>query len=214
MRNFPVAHFRRTLTSLFFAIAFVCTFVTYAQAQSMTEQRRARVMVEQDLADREWELRNLGKLKRVDAEVVPPQVRLSKVKEDYEGLQTANNNILTMLSAGQQINYRVVADSASDIKKRAGRLRSYLLTLQIIKDNDKRKRNPDEIEMEEMRASLLSLDASIISLIKSPVFKDFGKVVDAGSSTKTRDDLDSIIELSERIKRSVERNLKAARASR
>jgi hypothetical protein len=210
MRNLLRAFFSCTLFTLLFSVALAVN----VSAQTAAESERARIMAERDQAAREWQLRNIGKVKRVDVDVAPIEVSLLKVKEDYEGIQQANNDVLKMLSANKGLDYKLIADSASEIKKRASRLKSYLIALEIVKDDKERKRNLDEIEGLEMRASLLSLDASIVSLIGSPVFKEFGKVVDVDSSEKARSDLDNIIELSERIKKSAERTIKGARASR
>jgi hypothetical protein len=199
------------------AVAFASAATASAQAPagpSPGDLEQARIKADRDLAAREWQLRNIGKVKRVDVDVAPPQVPLGKVKEDYEKIQAANNDILKMLSTRKELDYKVIADASSEIRKRAARLKSYLVTLQIVNDDKERKKNLDELELIEIKASLLSLDASIFSLIGSPVFKEFGKVVDVSSSEKARDDLDNIIELSERIKRSVERSGKATSASR
>lgn len=218
MQSLQAALFHRAFLMFIFSVTFTCALTADAQvpgngAPSVSEQDRARMRAERDLAMREWELRNIGKIKRVDVEVLPPKVQLAKVKEDYENLQKANNNILSMLSAGSEIDYKILGDSANDIRKRAGRLRSYMVALELVKDKE-RKRNPYEIELTGLKPALLSLDASIVSLISSPVFRDFGKVVDLRSSEKALDDLDTIIDLSERIRRSVERSMKSTRASR
>lgn len=215
MWNLLVVLFRHTFIMLAFPIALAAT----ASAQALpgatsAEQERARVRADRDMAAREWELRNIGKVKKVDVDVASPRVQLVKVKEDYEGIQQANNTILTMLAAGKELDYKVIADAASEIKKHAGRLKSYLVMLQLVADDKDRKKNLNEIELSEMRGSLLALDAAIIKLIDNPVFNDFGKVVDANSSTKALDNLYNIMELSERIKRSVERSMKTTRASR
>jgi hypothetical protein len=216
MLSFLRAFFGSLFVSLIFLGALTLAFSSSALAQSGTsptssESRRA---ADADLAQREWQLRNIGRIKRVDIEVAPTSVKLGSIKEDYEGLQKANNSILTMLQVGKELDYKVIADASSEIKKRAARLKSYLLTLEMVKENDKRKKSPDEIEYAEMKASLLSMDASIARFVSNPIFKNFGKVVDVESATKARDDLDNIIELSEKIKKSSERARKDARAQR
>jgi hypothetical protein len=211
MRNLP-ANYRRTLLTFLSALGCALLLATAASAQTAAESERARQAAERDMANREWELRNIGKVKRINDDFAPVRISLAKVKDDYEGLQRANNSILKMLS-GKEIDYKLVVDASNEIRKRAGRLKSYLVNLEMVKDDKERKKNPDEIESEEMKASLLSLDSAIVSLIGSPIFKEFGKVVDATSTAKARDDLDTIIDLSERVKRSAERTLKA-RASR
>jgi cell division protein FtsL len=213
MRNLPAVFYRRALLLFIATIASAFALTATARAQSASDAERARRMAERDQAFREWQMRKLGKIKKVDIEVEPTQISLAKVKEDYEGLQRANNEILAMLSTGKEIDYKVVFDASSQIRKRAGRLKSYIVALELGNDDKERRKNSDEIDATEMRSSLLSLDASILSLIKSPVFKYFGNVVDTESSTRALYDLDSIIALSERIKRSVERSLKS-RASR
>jgi hypothetical protein len=216
MQSLQAAFFRRAFVMLIFSATFTYVLATAAQAQTaatMADQERARQKADRDLAAREWQLRNIGKVTRVDVDVAPPQVPLGKVKEDYERIQQANNDILTMLSTGKDIDYKVLGDAASDIRKRASRLRSYMVALELVPDKE-RKRSPNEIELAEVKPALLSLDASIVRLIRSPVFKDFGKVVDIESSTKTLDNLDAIIDLSDRIKRSIERSMKSTRASR
>lgn len=218
MRVLTATFFRRTFAPVFF-FALTSALAASAQAQAppgsrLSEEQRARQMSDRDLAERELALRSIGKVKKVDVNVAPIEVSLAKVKEDYEGIQVANNDILRMLAAGKGLDYKVIADSSSDIKKRAARLKSYIIALQLAKDDKKRRKNLDEIEPEGMKASLLSLDASIASVISSPIFTDFGKVVDTDNSNKARDDLDNIIELSERIKRSAELTIKSARASR
>lgn len=212
MRNLLAVLFRHAFLMLIFSILF--TSALTASAQTQLEQDRARMRAERDLEWREWQLRTAGKIKKVDVNVEPPRVILGKVKEDYEGLQAANNDILKMLAAKKGLDSEVIFESATQIRKRSARLKSYLVTLQLVEDDERRRRNLDYIESEQMTASLLALDTLIMRLVASPVFKEFGKVVDLDNSTRTRKDLDEIIDLSERIKKSIERSIKAARASR
>lgn len=214
MQNLTATFFRRTVV-LAFSFALTSVLAASAQAQiRMTEEQKARQAIEQDREDREWALRNLGKGKKVDLEVGTIQVSLAKVKEDYVGIQEANNDLLTMLAGGKGLDYKLIADSSGEIRKRAGHLKSYIVVLQLAAQDKKRAKNLDEIPPEEMKASLLSLDAKIVHVISSPIFKNFGSVVDKESSAKALNELDNIIELSERIKRTAESNIKNTRASR
>jgi hypothetical protein len=201
--------FRYAFIALVFPLALTFALATKTSAQSSADDR-TRAMIERDQRNREWQLRNLGKVQKVDINVLPVAVSLKNVKEDYEGLQSANNSILKMLSSKKEVDYKLVSSAASEIKKRAGRLRSYLLILKMAEENNDKK-SSDEIVLTGMRASLLSLDASIFNLITNPIFKNFGQVVDANNSVKARDSLDNIISLSDRIKKSVERSMRATR---
>lgn len=198
---------RCMLTTLIFsAIMALSSATIFAQ----TPQTRA----ERDLAARERQLRSVGKAIRIENDIAQPRVTLGQVKEDYVAIQAANNTILRMLSQGAGLDYKVIEEATSEIKKRASRLKSYMLTLQMVKENEDRRKNLVEISTEEMKASLLSLDTAIVRLIDNSIFKNFNRVVDAEGAVKARDELDDIIDLSEGIKRSAKRAFKLARASR
>ena len=198
---------RSILIFLICALAFAFAFLTCVRAQQPASER--------DIALRERRLRSIGKVNRVEDDVAQPRVTLGQVKEDYEGLQAANNRILKMLSGGGGvIDYKLIDEAASEIRKRAGRLKSYLLILQIMKEDETRRKNLAEIETEEIKPSLISLDKIIARLVDNPIFRNFNKVLDAEGSKKASDDLDDIIDLSEGIKRSARRAMKLARAQR
>lgn len=197
---------RRTLKTLLLLSALACASAAHVYAQATRAER--------DMEARENRLRGIGKVKRIENDIAPPRVTLGQVKEDYEGLQAANNELLKMLSRGKRLDYKLVEDSASEIKKRAGHLKSYMLVLQMVRENEGRRKTVAEIETEEIKDSILLLDAMIARLIENPIFRNFNKVLDTDNSAKARDELDNIIDLSEEIKRSAKRAMKAVRASR
>jgi hypothetical protein len=207
MQSVPGAFLRCPLTALIFPLALVLVSCAGASAQQQTRSER-------DLAIRERQLRSVGKAIRVENDIAQPRVTLGQVKEDYVGLQTANNTILKMLSQRNGLDYRLIEEAASEIKKRAGRLKSYMLILQMVKENESRRRSLMEIETDAIKESLLTLDATIVRLVDNSIFKNFNRIVDAEGAIKARDELDAIIDLSEEIKRSARRALKLSRASR
>jgi hypothetical protein len=205
MQSRPATLLRSMLTIFICALAFAFVSATYVRAQ--------QTIAERDMAAREARLRSIGKVKRIENDIARPRVTLGQVKEDYEGVQAANNRILKMLSASA-LDYKLIDEAASEIKKRAGRLKSYLLILQMTKEDETRRKSLAEIGTEELRGSLLSLDKIIARLVENPIFRNFDKVLDADGSKKASADLDDIIELSEGIKRSARRAMKLARAQR
>lgn len=207
MQSLFAAFLRCMLTALIFPLFLALVSYTDASAQQQTRAER-------DLAVRERQLRSVGKVIRVENDIAQPRVTLGQVKEDYVGLQTANNTILKMLSQRNGLDYKLIEDAASEIKKRAGRLKSYMLILQMVKENESRRRSLMEIEPGAIKESLLTLDATIARLIDNSIFQNFNRVVDAEGAIKARDELDVIIDLSEEIKRSAKRALKLSRASR
>ncbi|HYO91101.1 MAG TPA: hypothetical protein VEQ40_05670 [Pyrinomonadaceae bacterium] len=201
------AAFPRSALATLIPLALALVSYTDAYAQQQTRAER-------DLAARERQLRGVGKAIRIENDIAQPRVTLGQVKQDYVGLQQANNAILSMLAQKNGLDYKVIEEAASEIKKRAGRLKSYMLTLQMVRENENRRKSLLEIETKAIKESLLSLDSTIARLIENPIFKNFNRVVDADGALKARDDLDDIIDLSEGIKRSARRALKLSRASR
>jgi len=207
MQSLLAAFLRCLLTALVFPLSFALVSYTDASAQQQPRSER-------DLAVRERQLRGIGKTVRVENDIAQPRVTLGQVREDYAGLQMANNTLLAMLSQRNGLDYKLIEDAASEVKKRAGRLKSYMLNLQMVRENENRRKSLMEIETEAIKESLLTLDRAIARLVDNPIFKNFNVVVDAEGAIKARDELDDIIELSEGIKRSARRALKLSRASR
>lgn len=215
MKSLRITALRFVLVNLAVSIASILLLATplSAQGTSGTPRETGDDRNERLLADRMWALRNIGKVKRKDIELAGARLTLGQIKEDYEGIQVANNNILRMIATGKELDQQVITISTSEIKKRASRLKSYLTALEAAEEDKGRKKEMTELEPSRLKTSLLLLDASILRVIENPIFQHIDKVVDVESSKKARNDLDTVIELSERIKRSVERSMKTARAS-
>lgn len=214
MKSLCANSLRYPLTNLALAIAVVLLIAAPAFAQGRGFPRESEAeRNERILAEREFMLRSMGKGKKKDIQVEPQRLTLSQVKEDYEGLQLANNNILKMMSQSRELDEKVVFTATAEIRKRASRLKSFVTSLGIIEDVE-RKKEPADLDPALIRSSLLVLDASIMRVIENPIFKRIDKVVDVESSTKARNDLEFISVLSERVRRSIERTMKQASASR
>lgn len=155
---------------------------------------------ERDLADREFLLRTLGKFKKVDLEVGPRTLDLPKIKRDFEGLQLANNNILSALASKRQLDNKQIGVDVSNIRRRASSLKSNLSLPETDAEKIDRHNGP---LAQPLPQALLDLDKFIVSFVSNPIFKSSGVVVDVTHSAQARRDLESIIDLSERIRRHV-----------
>ncbi|HEY0320162.1 MAG TPA: hypothetical protein VGC66_04250 [Pyrinomonadaceae bacterium] len=205
---------RFVLVNLALSTASILILATPVCAQSRGVPRESEAeRNERLLAEREWLLRSIGKGTKKDIDVQPQRLTLGQVKEDYEGIQVANNNILRMIASGKELDQKIITSATADIKKRASRLKSFLIALERAEEDKDRKKDLTELEPARLKSSLLVLDASIVRLVENPIFRHIDKVVDVESSKKALSELDSIIELSEKIKRSVERSTKTARVS-
>lgn len=138
----------------------------------------------------------------------PMRLELQQILEDFKLLQLISRNLMTIASQGDTLNFKEVEKSASEIKKRAARLSDNLV---LPKSEKGGKRGPAVLfDEEELKRSVSTLDELIDAFAHNPVFREVN-LVDAKLSAKARSDLDQIIELSERMRKSSEQLNKAAR---
>ena len=141
----------------------------------------------------------LRKPERAEEEL---RLALAQIKEDYERIQLVNIDLAKATSDQAQLDLKLAADSASEIRKRAERLLTNLSLPEMPADLE-RVRMPDEGE-EHLRPSLVMLRRLVERFVRSPLFRDVN-VIDAQTSTRTRRDLEGIVELSGRLKRDCEK---------
>lgn len=134
----------------------------------------------------------------------------TQISEDFARIQIANNELARALAAGEELDPMFVARAASEIRKRAGRLKSNLALPESDEPGPKEKA---ELEPSQLKAALNTLDGLVVSFVSNPGFQSV-KVIDAQWAVKARQDLEEIIELSGRVKACGEQLRKAARKSR
>jgi hypothetical protein len=142
----------------------------------------------------------------------PPTRRpdLTQIGEDFTRIQVANNALARALAAGGELDFKFVAQSASEIKKRAGRLRD---NLALPLTDELRPKERAGIEPSRLKAALNTLDGLVMSFVTNPGFQSV-HVIDAQWAVKARQDLEGIIEMSGRVKACSEQLHKAAQKSR
>lgn len=130
------------------------------------------------------------------------QLAFQQFKEDFETLQYANFSLLDALVAGPDPDYGQVKKQAGEIKKRASSIKTSLVLPEPEKD-EKQKKREAAADKEALKADVVALDAAVQSFVTSPIFQELG-VLDANNSVKARGDLETIIRLSEQIRRTAE----------
>lgn len=141
---------------------------------------------------------------RKDAELA-----LTQISEDYERIQMVNNRMMADAFNAPVPDYGSVASATAEIGKRAGRLKSNL-HLPPPSESEKRQTAAAEpADAAALKKLLLSLDTSLMSFVKSPVFNSVD-VLDAGAAAKARGDLEAVIELSHFISKCAEKMAKPA----
>lgn len=196
--------------------------VASALAQVVTAQQqdrrgaRAREIRDRDARareDRELAV-NLGMLegasRRRAERGASPQI-YAQLSEDFLRLQVINSELMQAVSAGGALDLTFVAKSASEIRKRAGRLKDNLM-LPEPEDGSRRPVAEVGAEAGQLKSALSALGELIYGFVRNPVFKE-SKVADVRMLPKARRDLEEIIELSGQIKKGSEKLRKAARPS-
>jgi hypothetical protein len=131
------------------------------------------------------------------------RLSLAQIKEDYVRLQVVSKDLSKAASQPEALDLKAVAKSTSEIRKRAERLLENLALPELQEEPGRSK--PADIEREEqLKGSLLALGQLVERFVRNPIFREVN-VIDAQSSARARRDLQSIIAISDRLKRESEK---------
>lgn len=190
------------------ALAFVCGAASLCAGQRRGDstQRELQRSLERDMLFRDMETTAARAPDRQPSR----RPSFAQISEDFERIQVINHALVLASASGEELDLKVVGQAASEIRKRAGRLRDNLV---LSGEDEARPEAPEAIEQGRLKASLAALDRLIDSFVHNPGFRSV-KVVDARWSADARRDLDGIIELSGLLKKGCEQWQKAAQKSR
>jgi hypothetical protein len=133
------------------------------------------------------------------------ELRMSEIAEDYRDLQQVNNRMMGSVMRAPAPDYGLINKSVTDIRKRAERLRENLALPAPDAAKDEKGSEPKPAEdAAGMKAALLALDRSIMSFVRSPLFKNTD-VLDAEAAARAGRDLDDVIERSRLAGKDAER---------
>lgn len=188
------------------AIIFASALAPLAQGQQGSDPRASidRIL---RARQRQFELRKTEEELRRPAERLETQLAIAQIKEDYVRIQVINNDLVRVTSGGTALDLKFIAKSASEIKKRAARLKYNLALPEPEKDAKRPK-----AEVGELKSSLALLSKLIVGFVNNPMFKA-ANIVDAQESANARRDLEAIIALSGQVKKSSEQLHKEAQQS-
>jgi hypothetical protein len=184
-----------------------------AQAQqSRNTERATRERMARDAAEseeREMMLELTERYHRSGEHPREPRLAFAEIREDFLRLQVVNNELARAVSGEGQLDFKLVAKSASEIKKRAERLKLNL-ALPEAADGEKLPPSPSPADPEQLRVALSRLDGIVLRFTNALHAKGVRRL-DAQSSARLRLDLEAIIGLSVRVKKGSEKLGEAAR---
>lgn len=126
------------------------------------------------------------------------RLTLAQIREDFLRIQIINDDLRSPRSRTGNADLKLLAKSASEITKRAERLRDNLALPEIEKTSEHSSAK-GETGIEQLHSSLSVLSNLINVFVENPVFEK-SRVVDAKLSTQARRDLEGIIEVSKQVK--------------
>ena len=206
-----VAHSSQPVLSAAAALLFAAFTVGAQDQAARNAERVARERMAREAAESEEREMMLALTERYhrSGERREPRLAFAQIREDFVRLQVVNNDLAKAVSGGAQLDFKLVAKSASEIKKRAERLKENL-ALPEAEEDVKPPASPAPTDPEQLRKALSRLDGIVLRFTNSLHTKGLGRS-DAQSSARLRLDLEAIIGLSERVKKGSEKLGEAAR---
>lgn len=186
--------------------------VQIGSPQDRAAERAARERMAREAADseeREMMLALTERYHRSGEKSREPRLAFAQIREDFLRLQVVNNELAKAVSGGGQLDFKHVAKSASEIRKRAERLKENL-ALPEPDGGQKIPPSPAPADPEQLRVALSRLDGIVLRFTNALHAKGV-RSFDAQSSPRLRLDLEAIIGLSERVRKGSEKLAESAR---
>jgi hypothetical protein len=198
---------RSTAAALLFA---ACALSAQGQ-QSKNPVRDARERMAYEAAESEERemLFALAERYHRSGEPREPRLAFAQIREDFIRLQVVNNDLARAVAGAGQLDFKLVAKSAAELKKRAERLKLNL-ALPEAAEGEKAPAPPAPTDPEQLRAALSRLDGTILKFADE-LHATGVRRLDAQSAAKLRRGLEEIVALSGRVKKGSEKLGEAAR---
>jgi hypothetical protein len=183
-------------------VAIVCSIAFYVPVAAQTGGDPAKAQME-EMNRRELQLNGLGGDKGHANDPKRSQALMDQVAEDFQRILTLHNEIVRAIGANRSLTYQFISDATGEIRKRSARLQSSL-KLQKPEPSTEPRGAETELNVMAMKDELVLLCKQIESFVRNPIIEKPG-TVDSQQLGKARKDLQSIVELSDAIKRQADK---------
>lgn len=163
------------------------------------DRRNADRVRQQEMSNREWQLRNFGNASTLPKDRRQVEALLAQTEEDFNRILTLHNEFARLLTASKPIEYDFISDASAEIKKRATRLQATLNLHQLPTETPVVEKT-EELDDAQLKDALFRMCKQIKSFVTNPVIAE-PNTVDAQQLTNARRDLESLIQLSGHIKK-------------
>ena len=185
-----------------FIISIGCSIVFSSPIAAQTVGDPAKAQM-QEMDRRELQLNNLGGEKERPNDPKRSQAIIDQVSEDFQRILTLHNEIVRAIAANRSLSYQFISEATGEIRKRSARLQSSL-KLQKPEAKAENRGTGTDLKVMDTKDELILLCKQIESFVRNPIIDKPG-TVDAQQLGKARKDLQSIVELSEAIKKHVDK---------
>ena len=168
-----------------------------------TNPERAR---QQDMTRREYQLRNFGNQPGGTSDRRQLEALMAQTEQDFNRILTLHNEIARAISSNRDLDYHFVSDATAEIRKKANRLQTTLGLREPIKVQLNTKEGGDTNNA-PLKTALVNLCKHIKNFVTNPVIET-PSTVNAEQLAKARRDLESLIQLSEQIKKDADKLIK------
>jgi len=184
--------------------SLVCLFFVSLPILAQSVGDSAKVQM-QEMTKRELQLNNLGAAKGTPNDPKRAQALMDRVKDDFQRVLTLHNEMVRAITANQPLSHKFISDATGEIRKRSTRLQSSL-RLQKHESNPADEGTGTDLKVIGMKDELILLCKHIESFVRNPIIENPG-TIDAQQLEKARKDLQSVVDLSDAIKKRADKQI-------
>jgi hypothetical protein len=182
-------------------ISIGCSIIFSAPVAAQSGGDPAKVLA-QEMSQRQLQLNSRGDTGRSN-DPKRPQAMMDQVSEDFRRILTLHNEIVRAIAANSSLSNRFISDATGEIRKRSARLQSSLKLQRPESTTENRVTEPEPNKI-SMKDELTRLCKQIENFVRNPIIDKPG-TIDAQQVGNARKDLQSIVELSDAIKRQADK---------
>jgi len=186
----------RPWSMLIFSIIFSIFCAVPMSGQRVGDPAKVQM---QEMTRRELQLKGAGGDKGRPGDSKRSQALMDQVSEDFQRILILHNEIVRALNENLSLSYKFISDAADEIKKRATRLQSSL-KLQKPEATTENRSTGTPLGALQTKDQLLLLCKQIENFVRNPIIEKPG-TVDAQQLGNARKDLQSVVEISDAIKK-------------
>jgi hypothetical protein len=158
---------------------------------------------QQEMSSREWQLRNFGTEPNRPKDKRQVEALMAQTEEDFNRILFLHNEIARALTSKNDLDYHFVSEATAEIKKRASRVQSSLALRPSPEETLELEKSPAPKDL-PLKDELIKLCHQIRSFVTNPSIEN-PNTINAEQMAKARKDLETVIQISERIKKDADK---------